>query len=172
MIIRKSWKLKLAIGLGVVCLPAAASAQVCSGFFLTNPAFQMTHHASEVCSSSDANVGAITYNALGWVYNNSTTTTRNVACAMPNILGRPASKVAAIVVIDPKNSASPKTTCTLRVWTGDASVVYSNTGTSPCSQSLVVEDLGQLSVTASVRCALPKKGSIVPSITRITEGTF
>jgi hypothetical protein len=171
MFMSKTWKLKVAVAFGIVCLPAAAPAQTCGFIGLNNPAFQKSHPASELCSSSDANVGAITYNTVGWVYNNSSTATRAVTCAMPNVRGS-ATKVGAIITLDPNTPTSPQTSCTLRVWNGGQSVVYSDTETGPCSQALLVEGLSGMNWFSGVRCTMPKKGSAIPAITELTEATW
>jgi len=125
--------------------------------------------ANRVClPASPQATSVLAYSQYGELYNNSTTVTPAAICDLPVASGRPLKTITAIVEKFNLGENDQATSCTLRAYNSDFSVVYSDSISGNCNAGLFVTNLNGAYLTANVRCGFnPRVGSSYAQVNSI-----
>lgn len=136
----------------------------------------VTYSAPLICQEANAQAGnQLTFSSLGEMYNNATSGTTQAICTLPGLEAKTAMKEVVAVVNKSLNVLTdPSTTCTMRIYTPDMSVVFSDGPvTTPCNTAFDIPNLGGGFYRGNIRCYLGAKvGSATASIASVREANF
>jgi len=152
----------------------AFATSTCGGPVWINPSFIGKNPANAICQAASGQAGqALTFSTLGEAYNNLTSGTTAAICDLPGLRADTAVSEVGVTLWKGSNlDTNPPSTCTLRVYSEDLGVVFSDGPVStPCNHTLLVTGLGGQKYFGNVRCTFNAKNAsgVAAMMDSITE---